>query len=160
MTPTGTRYALTQKATAAVSATAKAITNNAGKIAITKGKRIPNLNNLVLVYNKDFVDFDVNPRVENGIPLTPIRHLLEKAGGEVKWKAFEKLVEAKADGREIFIWIGNKDAKVDGQAVEMEVAPFIDRGRTIVPLSFIQETLKVNIEFDPETGHVLITPIK
>ena len=160
MTPTGTRYALTQKTTAAVSATAKAITNNASKIAITKGKRLPNLNNLVLVYNKDFVDFDVNPRVEKGIPLTPIRHLLEKAGGEVKWKAFEKLVEAKADGREIFIWIGNKDAKVDGQAVEMEVAPFIDRGRTIVPLSFIQETLKVNIEFDPETGHVLITPIK
>jgi len=55
---------------------------------------------------------------------------------------------------------GNKDAKVDGKNVEMEVTPFIDHGRTIVPLSFIQETLNLNIEFDPATGHVLITPIK
>jgi hypothetical protein len=132
----------------------------AGPVAITKGKKLPDMANLVVSYNKSTVDFDVNPRIENGIPLAPIRHLLEKAGGEVKWKAFEKLVEAKAEGREIFIWIGNKEAKIDGKPVEMEVAPFLDRGRTIVPLSFIQETLKVNIEFDPETGHVLITSIK
>lgn len=159
LTPTGSRLAVNQK-NAGIVAANNAVKNTAGKIAITKGQKLPNLNSLVLLYNKEFVNFDVNPRVENGIPLTPIRHLLEKAGGEVKWKAFEKLVEAKAEGREIFIWIGNKDAKVDGQKVEMEVAPFIDRGRTIVPLSFIMETLKVNIEFDPETGHVLITPIK
>jgi hypothetical protein len=160
LTPTGTRMALNTQKNGGTVAAANALKNNVGKIAITKGQKLPNLNSLVLLYNKEFVNFDVNPRVENGIPLTPIRHLLEKAGGEVKWKAFEKAVEAKAEGREIFIWIGNKDAKVNGNKVEMEVAPFIDRGRTIVPLSFIQETLSLNIEFDPETGHVLITPIK
>ncbi len=159
LTPTGTRVALKQKNTGALAVT-NAVKGTVGKIAITKGQKLPNLGSLVLLYNKEFVNFDVSPRVENGIPLTPIRHLLEKAGGEVNWKAFEKMIEAKADGREILIWIGNKDAKVDGQKVEMEVAPFIDRGRTIVPLSFIQETLKVNIEFDPETGHVLISQIK
>jgi hypothetical protein len=161
LTPTGTRLALTQKAAPvkAVAATANAV-KSAGPIAVTKGKKLPNMGSLVISYNKSTVDFDVNPRIENGIPLAPIRHLLEKAGGEVKWKAFEKLVEAKAEGREIFIWIGNKDAKVDGNKVEMEVAPFIDRGRTIVPLSFLQETLNVTIEFDPETGHVLITSNK
>ncbi|MBC8064053.1 MAG: hypothetical protein H7Y17_04435 [Chlorobia bacterium] len=159
LTPTGTRLAVSQKNVGTVAAT-NAIKNTAGKVAITKGKKLPNLASLVLLYKNEFVNFDVSPRVENGIPLAPIRHLLEKAGGEVKWKAFEKMVQAKAEGREIFIWIGNKDAKVDGQKVEMEVAPFIDRGRTIVPLSFIQETLNVTIEFDPETGHVLITPAK
>lgn len=160
LTPTGTRLALNTQKNVGTVATTNAVKNVAGKVAITKGQRLPNMSSLVLSYNKSIVNFDVAPRVENGIPLTPIRHLLEKAGGEVKWKEFEKAVEAKADGREIFIWIGNKDAQVDGNKVEMEVAPFIERGRTIVPLSFIQETLKVNIEFDPETGHVLITPIK
>ncbi len=170
LTPTGTRFALNPQSSKATVAATNVIKSNVAatvpvktaspKITVNKGTKLPNLPNLVVSYNKSTVDFDVNPRVENGIPLTPIRHLLEKAGGEVKWKAFEKLVQAKAEGREIFIWIGNKDAKVDGNTVEMEVAPFIDRGRTIVPLSFIQETLKVNIEFDPETGHVLITPIK
>lgn len=160
LTPTGTRLAMKVQNNAGIMATANAIKNNAGKIAITKGQKLPNLSSLVLSYNKSTINFDVAPRVENGIPLAPIRHLLEKAGGEVKWKAFEKLVEAKADGREIFIWIGNKDAKIDGNNVELEVAPFIEKGRTIVPLSFIQEALKVTIEFDPETGHVLIMPVK
>jgi hypothetical protein len=160
LTPTGTRVAVKTQKNSGTTAMANMVTNPAGKITLTKGQKLPNLSSLVLLYNKEFVNFDVSPRVENGIPLTPIRHLLEKAGGEVKWKAFEKMVQAKADGREIFIWIGNKDAKVDGKDVEMEVTPFIDRGRTIVPLSFIQETLSLNIEFDPATGHVLITPIK
>jgi len=160
LTPTGTRVAKNMQKTSGVMSTVKNVTNSAGKIAITKGQKLPNMNSLVLLYNKQFVDFDVQPRVENGIPLTPIRHLLEKAGGEVNWKAFEKIVEAKAQGREIFIAIGNKDAKVNGKVVEMETAPFIDNGRTVVPLSFIQETLNVNIEFDPATGHVLITPVK
>lgn len=162
LTPTGTRLALktTPQKNVGTMATANAVKNTAAKIAITKGQKLPNLASLIVSYNKSNIDFDVAPRVENGIPLTPIRHLLEKAGGEVKWKAFEKMIEAKADGREIFIWIGNKDAKVDGNKIEMEVAPFIEKGRTIVPLSFIQETLKVTIEFDPETGHVLIMPVK
>lgn len=160
LTPTGNRLAMVPQKNVSTVATVNAVKNSAAKIAITKGQRLPNLANLVLSYNKSNINFDVAPRVENGIPLTPIRHLLEKAGGEVKWKEFEKLVQAKADGREIFIWIGNKDAQVDGNKVEMEVAPFIERGRTIVPLSFIQQTLKVDIEFDPETGHVLIMPIK
>jgi hypothetical protein len=161
LTPTGTRLAMAPKqAPVKAAVAANNAVKAAGPVAITKGMKLPNTANLLVSFNKSMVDFDVNPRVENGIPLAPIRHLLEKAGGEVKWKAFEKLVEAKAEGREIFIWIGNKDAKVNGNKVEMEVAPFIDRGRTIVPLSFIQETLNVNIEFDPETGHVLITSAK
>lgn len=168
LTPTGTRIALAPQKNTAVAATKNAVAASVKntvalppkKISIAKGTRLSNMGSLVVSYNKSTIDFDVNPRVENGIPLTPIRHLLEKAGGEVKWKAFEKLVEAKAEGREIFIWIGNPDAKVDGNTVRMEVAPFIDRGRTIVPLSFIEETLSVSIEFDPATGHVLIMPIK
>jgi hypothetical protein len=39
----------------------------------------------------------------------------------------------------------------------METAPYIDRGRTIVPLSFIDDALNVNVDYDKETGHVLIT---
>jgi len=159
LTPTGTRY-VKNITTAQVGSTSNALIGGVGKIAITKGQRLPNVGSLVLLYNKQTVNFDVNPRVENGIPMTPIRHLLEKAGGEVKWKEFEKAVEAKAEGRDIYIAIGNKDAKIDGQTVELEVAPYIDRGRTIVPLSFIRETLNVDIEYDKATGHVLITPIK
>jgi hypothetical protein len=36
----------------------------------------------------------------------------------------------------------------------------LERGRTIVPLSFIRDSLNVEVEYDPSTGHVLITTKK
>ena len=88
--------------------------------------------------------------------MTPFRHLIEKAGGKVEWENGSKSVLANAEGREIFVQIGDKVARINKIDVELELAPYIDRGRTIVPLSFIRETLNVDIEFDKETGHVLI----
>ncbi len=68
-----------------------------------------------------------------------------------------KTVTASADGKSIMIQIGDRNAKVDQITMSMEVTPYIDRGRTIVPLSFIHDALGVNVEYDKETGHVLIT---
>ena len=40
--------------------------------------------------------------------------------------------------------------------LKMEATPYIDRGRTIVPLSFIRDSMDVKVTFDPATGHLLI----
>lgn len=136
------------------------ITSTAGMLAITKGTRLPNLPTFPVLLNNQYVEFDVAPRVTEGIPLTPFRHLIEKAGGEVAWLAVEKAVDAKADGRSIFLRIGDKTARVNNLPVSLEVAPFLERGRTIVPLSFIRDSLNVEVEYDPSTGHVLITSKK
>lgn len=124
---------------------------------ITKGTRIPNLSSFAVVLNSQFVDFDVNTRVDDGVPMTPFRHLLEKAGGSVDWLNSTKTVSAKADGHDIQLKIGDRNALINKLTVSLEVAPYIDRGRTIVPLSFLHDALNVNIEYDKETGHVLIT---
>ncbi len=126
-------------------------------IAITKGQRIPNVGAFAIELNSQFVKFDVQPRVDNGVPMTPFRYLLEKDGGKVKWENMTKTVTANADGKSITIQIGDRNAKVDKITMSMEVTPYIDRGRTIVPLSFIHDALGVNVEYDKETGHVLIT---
>jgi hypothetical protein len=129
-------------------------------IKIAKGQRIPNLGSFAVVLNSEFVNFDVMPRVENGVPMTPFRHLLEKAGGTVDWENLTKSVKANAEGRTIFLKIGDGTAKINDLAVTLERAPYLERGRTIVPLSFLRDALSVEIEFDKETGHVLITSIK
>ncbi len=112
---------------------------------------------LAISFNSQVVGFDVQPRVQNNIPLTPFRHLIEKAGGSVKWAHKAKTVDAIADGRTIFMKIGDSRAMVNHSPLSLEMAPFIEAGRTIVPLSFIEESLNVNVEYDAQTGQVLIT---
>lgn len=146
--------------TAVVTQSASSINAAAGTIRITKGQRVPNLGPLIIVMNSSYLNFDVAPRVTNGIPLTPFRHLIEKAGGEVKWETFKKSLTANADGRDIFLKIGDKIGKINNRSIELELAPFLERGRTIVPLSFINESLNVDVEYDKATGHVLITKKK
>jgi hypothetical protein len=129
-------------------------------VPITKGQRLPNLASFAVVLNSQFVEFDVNPRVDSGVPMTPFRHLIEKAGGKVEWENANKSVTAQAEGAEIFLQIGDPMARVNALKVALEIAPYLDRGRTIVPLSFIRESLNVEVDFDRATGHVLITTKK
>jgi hypothetical protein len=125
--------------------------------SITKATRLEGVTSFAVLYNNSYVEFDVQPRVDDGIPMTPFRHLLEKAGGEVSWLKDAKVINASADGKKIWLKIGDKNAKINEKSFALELAPYLDRGRTIVPLAFMQDALGVNIEFDPSTGHVLIT---
>ncbi|MBA3726923.1 MAG: hypothetical protein H0W86_10835 [Armatimonadetes bacterium] len=123
---------------------------------IAPGTRLENGAVTISVDGKS-VEFDVVPRVDGGVPLSPFRHLFESAGGEVNWQKFEKICTAKGLGKEVWIKIGGLYAKVNGKEFKLEVVPFLEKGRTIVPLSFISEALNFNVDFDPATRHVLIT---
>lgn len=149
-----------QAAVAQVAQTAQVSTAPVAQVVptvIAYGTRLPNLGNLTVVFNNSVVPFDVLPRVLNGVPLTPFRHLFEHAGGTVQWQHSDKTVTAEGLNRVIFMRIGDPFAKVNDREMQMELAPFIDRGRTVVPLSFIRESLNVDVEVDAKTGHVLIT---
>ncbi|MCL6623746.1 MAG: hypothetical protein K6T17_03885 [Fimbriimonadales bacterium] len=126
-------------------------------IRVEPGTRLKGEGTFDVLYEGERVNFDVSPRIVGGVPLTPFRHLYEKAGGQVEWDHATKVCTAQGEGRDIWLKIGETYAKVDGKVVPLEMAPYIERGRTMVPLSFISLALKVVIEYDPETGHVLIT---
>lgn len=129
-------------------------------LTITKGSRIPDLDTFDVYLDGARINFDVAPRIENGVPLAPFRHLFEGTGGEVKWDNGSKAVEGFSDGMKVWFRIGDPEAKVDGKSVHMEVAPYIESGRSIVPLSFLSDALNIRVQFDPGTGHVLIESTK
>ena len=164
LTPTGKRNAVAPRATTKLpnfNVLPDVNTSTVSKrISISKGTRLKTIGSIKINYNGEPVNFDVAPRVQNGIPLTPFRHLFEKAGGEVTWNGASKTVDAQGHGRQIFIRIGDRIAMINKLEVEMELAPFIERGRTILPLSFIKESLDVQIDYDVATNHVLITSAK
>lgn len=134
--------------------------SSAGTISIGTGTRLPNFGAYSISFNSSPVVFDVPPRVQDGIALTPFRALFEQAGGKVDWENISKALTASGMGREVYIKIGDKMARVNKIDVSMELAPFIERGRTMVPLSFIKEGLDVDVQYDQATGHVLITSKK
>ena len=109
-----------------------------------------------MLFSRTAIKFDVAPRIENGLPLAPFRAIFEHTGGLVKWNNSDKIVRALDTDRNIEIRIGSKEAKVNSKPLMMEATPYLDHGRTIVPLSFIRDAMDLKVTFDPESGHLLI----
>jgi hypothetical protein len=103
------------------------------------------------------IAFDVQPRIESGVKLAPFRQIFEHTGGQLYWFGGPaQTVRAVNSSREIEIKIGDKNATVNNQPVEMEKKAYIDTGRTIVPLTFIRDALNVKISYDEKSGRLLI----
>lgn len=163
LVPTGARLA---KATAEIS-TAQTVARAhetviaaAAMVAITRGTKLPNLGTFAVILDAQPVRFDVPPKVVDGIALAPFRSIVEKAGGKVTWEHATKTVRAGSDGHTIELKIGGASARVDGQNLVLEKASSIDRGRTVVPLSFLRDALKMDVKFDSATGNVILSTKK
>jgi hypothetical protein len=133
---------------------------NRPKVAIHTGVRLDYEGTVKMSMDSAPLRFDVAPRITNGIPLTPFRHLMERRGAKVSWEHLSKRVHAFGQGQDIQFKIGDPRALVNERYLQFEVAPFIERGRTIVPISFLRDALDVEVDFDPETGHVFIVSKK
>ena len=131
--------------------------NVPGVVSINYGARVPVSGAFKISLNGQPIDFDVEPRVQEGIPLTPFRHLFEQSGGTVKWTHDSKEVNAEGMGQKVWFQIGSELAKVNDLQLRLEMAPFIERGRVLVPMSFLVDSLNVKVDFDAATGHVFVT---
>jgi hypothetical protein len=58
--------------------------------------------------------------------------------------------------KKIELTIGKTFALVNGEKVELDVAPFISNGRTYIPLRFVSENLDASVEFDPIISELTI----
>ena len=107
-------------------------------------------------FNDRPVHFDVQPRVEHGLPLLPFRQLFERTGGTVSWQDATQTVHAVNSDKDVLLTIGNRRATINSETVTLDAAPTLQSGRTIVPLSFVKQALDVEIHYDPLTGKVLL----
>ena len=112
---------------------------------------------MMVAFDGDQIAFDVQPRVEAGLPIAPFRQIFEHTGGQVQWVPATRVVRAVNSDREIVIKVGQNEATVNGEKFKMDRAAFLEQGRTIVPLSFVGKALDVNVQYDPATGRLQIT---
>ncbi|KAB3534763.1 hypothetical protein F8154_07835 [Alkaliphilus pronyensis] len=98
------------------------------------------------------------PIIKNGRTFLPIRAVIEAMGGDIEWESKNQKVTIFYNDNVIELWIGNKNARVNGSRRITDVAPYIsDSSRTMLPLRFIVENLGCEAEWDGVNKRVTIT---
>lgn len=92
---------------------------------------------------------EVVPVVENGRTLVPVRFISEQFGAEVIWIPEEPdWVTIKTEEILIQMTIGYESMAVNGELIDLDVAPKVVSGRTLLPLRAIVEALEKEVSWD------------
>ncbi len=101
---------------------------------------------------------DVAPKIVDNRTVLPIRVVAENLGADVDWDpATQKVTITKGD-TVIELFIGKTIAYVNGEPVQLDVAPFIENDRTYLPVRFVSEYLGAMVNWDAATRTVTIIP--
>ena len=109
---------------------------------------------------------DVPPIIVEGRTMVPMRIIFEELGADVTWIAESQMI--RATYKELII-----DLKIDAKIImvcniatgeikrtELDVAPFIKDGRTLVPVRAISEALGAEVGWDNDTRTVTVKSAK
>lgn len=103
---------------------------------------------------------DVPPEIKNGRTMVPIRALAERLGADVGWNQAARQVTLTRAGVTIVMTVDSRTAYVNGRAVEMDVAPYITEGRTLIPARYMAEFFGQKVEWDNADRRVDVTEDK
>ncbi len=110
-----------------------------------------------LIINGTKVNPTVDPFLENGTTLVPIRVISEQLGAKVDWDNSTKTVTINKDNHTISLQIGNNQAIVDSQTYALSLEPKIIDDTTMVPIRFISEHLEAHVDWSQEARIITIT---
>ncbi len=98
------------------------------------------------------------PVLVNSRTFVPIRAIVETLGGTLGYEPTEKMVTINLGDKTIQLWIGRKNAVVNGVQTTNDVAPYLSStGRTMLPLRFVIENLGCQSVWDSVTQKITIT---
>lgn len=100
---------------------------------------------------------DVAPYTVNDRTVVPVRVISESFGADVAWDGATDTVTITKGETVIKLTIGKATATVNGSEVALDVAPFTQNGRTLVPVRFVTEGLGYKVDYEGLLKTVLIT---
>ncbi len=113
-----------------------------------------------VILNGCKVEFDQEPVIQNGRTLVPIRAVVEMMGGSVAWDELTRTTELKYSGKTIKLTIDSNVAYLDGIEKNLDVAPQIINGRTLMPIRFVAESFGFTVDWNADTQTVIIIPLE
>lgn len=88
--------------------------------------------------------------------MVPVRTVSEQFGATVTWNAATQEVRLVQNGKTMRMTVGSTTAYVDGRVVRMDVAPFIQSDRTVIPVRFFAEGFGAQVGWQQATGTAYI----
>ncbi|MBW3636560.1 MAG: hypothetical protein KY445_08865 [Armatimonadetes bacterium] len=128
--------------------------NSAKKLVAGEKVKLPT--QLKVSYQGVPVESDAPSMLVGGTGVTAFRFLFEKQGGKLLWDPKKQRVTATKGDNKVMLTIGSKTAKVGEKDVMMELAAFLFEGRTMIPVRFFEEGLNAQVEWDPQTGRLVV----
>lgn len=97
------------------------------------------------------------PVIVNDRTLLPVRAVVEEMGGTAAWEAGTKTVTLNYKNDEIKLVIDSLTATLNGESKTLDTAPTIINDRTMLPIRFIAESFKFDVDWNQGTQTVTIT---
>ncbi|OXM88024.1 N-acetylmuramoyl-L-alanine amidase [Paenibacillus rigui] len=99
---------------------------------------------------------EVPPRIVKGNTLVPIRIIAETLGSKVQWEEKSRKVTVVKDDVTIQLYIDKNEAVVNNKKTQLEAAPQLTDGNTLLPVRFVSEQLGVKVTWDELTRSVFL----
>ncbi len=97
------------------------------------------INSNQVIVDNNIVTIDTAAIIKNDRTFVPFRALAEAFGAEVEYK--DGVVTANLEGKNVEMTVDKTEYKVNGEEATMDVAPFIQDERTMIPVRFAAEAL-------------------
>jgi hypothetical protein len=102
------------------------------------------------------LNFDLPILNRGGRTFYPMRQLLEALGAEVYWNNATRTATGILGERTVEFDIDSTSYRVNGQVLQMEIAAFIEDGRTYIPVRFAAEGLGFTVGWNDATQTLTI----
>ncbi len=103
------------------------------------------------------LSFDVDPVIENGRTLVPLRAIFEAMGATVQWNDATRTVTAAKGSTTVVLPIGSTQPTVNGVEWPLDVPAKISQSRTLAPLRFVGEAFGGTVDWNGTTRTINIT---
>ncbi len=94
------------------------------------------------------------PVIYQGRTILPVRSLIDELGGQLAFDIDNQKLTINLNDKKIELWIGKNAAIVNGTEKALDVAPVIINERTMLPLRFIGDNLRLQLTWDGTTQTV------
>lgn len=123
-----------------------------------RGMRLPDtVRSFELVLNHKVVASEVVGRVESGIPLVTVRHIMEMIGAEIRWDNARKQATITLGEKRLVLDVRANQALLNDTSLPLDAPLRIIKGRVVIPASLLGDVLNAEMLFDLESQRLIIT---
>ncbi|WP_018923044.1 copper amine oxidase N-terminal domain-containing protein [Salsuginibacillus kocurii] len=109
-----------------------------------------------VLVNGETPNFTNLPSITNNRTLVEFRPIIEALDLNVSWDGATGTIETSGEGPEVNMQVGSRYATVNGETHELDVAPTVVEGRTVIPLRFISEASGYEVEWNQTANTAFI----